>query len=204
MAATNPTEQLCRTAEKRKAPRKKTLLRGKLVHAEGAYSLDCTIRDVSASGVRISIPRGVMVPNRVFLIDMRTATAHECDVKWRLTSEIGLHVIRSAVLDGPVPAELAFLKGIWIASFAGFNPDGKRLGPTEEAERRQASDTAALAAAAAEAAITPEMIGAGIAAYAAWKPEQFAWIHSENDMVCAIFRAMRRAARPARNKPAGP
>lgn len=42
----------------------------------------------------------------------------------------------------------------------------------------------------AEIEITPEMIGAGIGAYQAWKPDDFAWQDTEAELVRRIFLAM--------------
>ena len=41
-----------------------------------------------------------------------------------------------------------------------------------------------------EVEITPEMIEAGVAAYAKWKPDDFAWTENEPALVRAVFLAM--------------
>ena len=38
--------------------------------------------------------------------------------------------------------------------------------------------------------ITPRMIEAGVAAYAAWKPDDFSWVETEPDLVARVFLAM--------------
>lgn len=38
--------------------------------------------------------------------------------------------------------------------------------------------------------ITPKMIEAGVAAYAAWKPDDFSWVETEPDLVARVFLAM--------------
>ena len=41
-----------------------------------------------------------------------------------------------------------------------------------------------------EIEIVPEMIKAGIEAYADWMPDDFSWLDTEGEMVAQVFRAM--------------
>ena len=41
-----------------------------------------------------------------------------------------------------------------------------------------------------EIEITPQMIEAGVAAYADWKPDDFAWLDTEGELVRRVFLAM--------------
>ena len=50
--------------ERRKSLRKNVLLTGKIIYGEGAHVLDCTIRDVSATGARITLARGGQIKSR--------------------------------------------------------------------------------------------------------------------------------------------
>ncbi|MCK9911301.1 hypothetical protein MXD81_19270, partial [Microbacteriaceae bacterium K1510] len=49
--------------EKRKIPRRRVLKEGKIVYADGLRVLDCTIRDMSASGARLLISSTVGLPD---------------------------------------------------------------------------------------------------------------------------------------------
>jgi hypothetical protein len=40
--------------------------------------------------------------------------------------------------------------------------------------------------------LTPEMIRAGMEAYRAWAPDDFAWQYTEEDLVRGVFSAMLR------------
>jgi len=42
----------------------------------------------------------------------------------------------------------------------------------------------------AEIEVTPEMIEAGVAAYEAWKPDDFAWQYTEENLVREIINAV--------------
>lgn len=107
---------------RRQAPRRRSFLRGKIVYGGGGYSVDCTIRDVSATGARISLPNGQGVPKKFFLLDMKNRVAHEVEVRWRAGVEIGVQSLRLFSLDADLPREFRFLQHLWSGSFAGFYP----------------------------------------------------------------------------------
>ena len=152
-------------AERRSSRRKKSFLRGKIIYDRGAHSCECTIRDVSDGGARVELPVGQIIPKKIFLVEMRGGIAYECEVRWRAPSSIGVLFLRSFPLGGPLPDEYRYLKQIW---------GGETLSAQIELPPE----------------ITPEMIGAGVAAYGAWKPASFAWIRTEQEMVRAVYAAM--------------
>ncbi len=121
---------------RRQAPRRRSFLRGKIVYDDGGHSVDCTIRDVSATGARVSLPDGQGVPKQFFLLDMKNRVAHEVEVRWRAGAEIGVQSLRSFSLDTELPREFRFLQRLWSGSFAGFYPDA---GPVPDAPSRTAS-----------------------------------------------------------------
>jgi hypothetical protein len=108
----------------RKSPRKKVLLRGKLV-CDGTQLIDCTISDISVSGAGIRLPKQQSVPKQVFLIIMRDAIAHEAEVRWQKRSNLGLLFHRSCLLDGQLPADMEFLKKLWERD--DFHIDGRGI-----------------------------------------------------------------------------
>src|SRR5947209_15347919 len=100
-------------ADRRKSPRSKTFLLGKVVSLRGVYLFDCDIRNISASGACIALSARPFVPKNVFLIIMKNGAAHEAEVKWRDLPQLGLEFLRSYALDGQVPDELGFLQQLW-------------------------------------------------------------------------------------------
>ena len=114
--------------ELRKAARKKVLLTGKIVWNEGAYILDCSILDVSATGARITLGQGKTVPEKVHLLDMTNRMAHEAIVVSQRDGGFGMKFLRSYKLaeigtlrhgrggepDIIVAPELKYLKRIWL------------------------------------------------------------------------------------------
>jgi hypothetical protein len=159
-------------ADRRASRRKKSLLAGKIVYESGARTCDCTIRDISETGARVEIPVGQILPKNLFLIEVRGGLAYDCEVKWRTPSAIGLQFLRVWPLAGELPEECRYLKQL-VAGNGAVQP-----APIVE--------------------ITSEMIGAGIAAYGAWKPEKFGWLHTEQEMVRSVYIAMQRAIRKER------
>jgi len=99
-------------ANRRRSPRRRALLSGKLVFGEGR-AIDCAIRDISETGAKIRLTRGEYVPTRVFLIVRRTATAYEARVSWSKGPDFGLLFVNSYNLEPKLPAELRYLLQIW-------------------------------------------------------------------------------------------
>ena len=61
-------------AERRPAPRSRVLLSGIVAYGDGAYSLDCTIRNLSKTGARVTTKQ-VQLPSDFFLINLKTRRA---------------------------------------------------------------------------------------------------------------------------------
>ena len=97
-------------AERRPKPRKRVLFGGRVTYSEGAKHFDCSIRDLSESGARISLKPGVPIPSSVYLIDTRNRTVHESRVVWNNGREAGLQFIKSFPLSGIDDPRLSYLK----------------------------------------------------------------------------------------------
>jgi hypothetical protein len=101
--------------KKRVAARQRVLFGGKIVHDDGAFSIDCTIRDLSASGAKITLGQRVSIPNEVWFIDLHGGVAYAAEVAWRRTPYAGLRFLRRVDLAS-APKELAYLVRLWKAS----------------------------------------------------------------------------------------
>jgi PilZ domain len=100
--------------EHRKAPRKKVLLTGKIIHGDGAHVLDCSIRDVSATGARVTLAPGRSMPANVYLLDMVNRTAYEATVVSERAGGFGLKFLKTLPLAQVNEPELRYLKRIWL------------------------------------------------------------------------------------------
>jgi hypothetical protein len=101
-------------ANRRKFPRHRALLAGRVAYGTTAFTLGCTIRDISEGGARIKLPAGQTVPNKVYLIDVRKGCAYEASVVWRRTPEVGLSFSKQHFLAEIEIPRLRFLRRIWI------------------------------------------------------------------------------------------
>jgi hypothetical protein len=100
-------------AERRAAPRKRALLTGHVAYGDGAFSLGCTIKDISATGARIAIPVSRTTPLSMMLIDVRDGIVFDAVLKWRTYNEIGLAFRNQYPLKGDLPNDLRFLRRLW-------------------------------------------------------------------------------------------
>lgn len=103
-------------ADRRPASRNRVLLAGILSYDNGGHSFRCSIRDLSATGARISLPPGFVVPRPVFLIEIRARIAHESQRIWSANKSAGLKFVRTVVLDRLDDPSLAYLKRLLDAA----------------------------------------------------------------------------------------
>jgi PilZ domain len=75
---------------KRGDPRQRVLKGGKIVFAGGSFSVDCTIRNLSATGARLQVPTTVAIPDKFVLLDAHAGTRREATVVWRKADQIGV------------------------------------------------------------------------------------------------------------------
>ena len=152
-----------RNANQRSAQRRKALLPAKLADRDGTHSLDCEIRNISDHGASIELAPDQILPNQLFLVEMRSATAYEVEVRWRKPGRAGLRFLHTISLRESAPEFVRHLKQLCETD----SP------PTP-----------------ATVKVTPDMTGAGVAAYAAWTHDNFPAAADERDMVRAVFLAM--------------
>lgn len=108
-----------RTPEVR-ATRSRTYLQGKLVYGDGilapddAFTLDCTIRDLSESGAKITLAKHQSLPDDLYLIVVKHAVAYKAKVVWQKFPVRGLTFTKRYDLAEALPAEVAFLRRLWV------------------------------------------------------------------------------------------
>jgi hypothetical protein len=100
--------------EQRKAPRKKVLLTGKIIYGEGTHVMDCTIRDLSATGARITLAQGRSIPEATYLLDMVNRIAYEAVVVSERAGGFGLKFKKTLRLADITAPDLRYLKRIWL------------------------------------------------------------------------------------------
>ncbi|MDR3507130.1 MAG: PilZ domain-containing protein [Caulobacteraceae bacterium] len=75
---------------RRREPRLRTLLTGKLVFGPHDMTADCTIRNLTAGGAKITTSLAAGLPPEFWLIVVRQNTAYRAAVAWRRGEELGL------------------------------------------------------------------------------------------------------------------
>ena len=94
--------------------RTRTYLSGKLAYGNGAFTLDCVVRDVSETGAKITLAKSQPLPSEVFLIIVKYGVAHLSNVRWSNYPARGLFFSQSHSLTASLPAELRFLRQLWL------------------------------------------------------------------------------------------
>ena len=111
--AGNDTRNLPPSSERRPQKRTRVLLGGRITYFDGAQCFDCIIRDLTAVGARISLPKNQPIPSVVYLISMRDRTAHEAKVAWNNGKEAGLSFKKSFSLSDIPDPKLSYLNQLW-------------------------------------------------------------------------------------------
>jgi hypothetical protein len=104
-----------RPKDGRSAKRNRVLMDGTVVYAQGARSIDCSIRDLSEAGARVRLSGPEPMPEQVMLIHMRTGTGYEATVAWARDRDLGLTFIAAHRLDENCPPTMAPLRRLWLA-----------------------------------------------------------------------------------------
>ena len=104
-----------KNAVQRSAERRRALLPAKVVDRDGKRTVDCEIRNLSDRGASIELAPDQIIPNQLFLIEMRSATAYEAEVRWRKPGRAGLSFLHTISLRESAPEILRHLKQLWQA-----------------------------------------------------------------------------------------
>lgn len=104
-------------AERRPRPRSRVLLSGLVVHGGGAYSFDCSIRNLSETGARL-VMKNPQFPSEFFLINVRDRVAYDCKIVWNKGGEVGVAFKAVIALTTVADSPLAYLKQLWLAKAA--------------------------------------------------------------------------------------
>ena len=101
--------------ERRPEVRQRVLLRGLIVYGTGAFTCDCTFRNLSASGARIKVPQLLEFPSRFHVINIRDGVAYDSRVIWNKGLEIGIKFEAGMSLVEDTSHLKRQLKRLWLA-----------------------------------------------------------------------------------------
>jgi len=102
--------------DRRRATRQRVILGGKLVHTKGAFSMNVTMRNMTAFGARLLLPDRSVAPDLFDLIDMKNGDVFQCRIIWREYPQVGVVFENRERLENPTTPRLAELKTLWLNS----------------------------------------------------------------------------------------
>lgn len=96
-----------------RSERRRRVLLGGVVSADGVQSFECAIRDITEEGARL-FARGAKFPAQFHLIHVRDRTAHRARVIWNRDSEVGVCFNDSFRLAEITDPALSYLAELWF------------------------------------------------------------------------------------------
>lgn len=105
------------TEQRRQTSRQRCLFSCRIVFGSEAFTLDCTIRDVSDAGARIRLPTSMSLPSS-FRVILRDGMCQEAETVWRRGQELGVRFLAPVDLHDPTDASVRLLRRLW-AEMAG-------------------------------------------------------------------------------------
>jgi hypothetical protein len=88
-------------SELRRETRLRTFLKGRIVFNNGNSSMDCLIRDISASGARLMLSQTATLPDGFDLIIPAKDRTHKATLRWRKADSVGVTFAEEVVRSGP-------------------------------------------------------------------------------------------------------
>ncbi len=95
------------TQERRKQPRMPTYLGGQITTDRKLIAIDCVVRNMSGTGVKLIVPNMTLVPDEFVLHITSRETAYRVRPRWRQLRALGVEVVPLAADTAPVPLAAA-------------------------------------------------------------------------------------------------
>lgn len=91
--------------EHRAAPRLRSLLKGQVIFNNKQSSVDCVVRDISATGARLAISHHHVLPDRFELYVPLKEKIFPVQVRWRADEDLGVMFVDGENAIPPAPAD---------------------------------------------------------------------------------------------------
>ena len=92
-------------SENRKEIRQKTFLKGRILFNKGASSMDCLVRDMSASGARLALTETSTLPESFELYIPQKERTYRAQMCWRRADSIGIAFVDEAAASAAPPPD---------------------------------------------------------------------------------------------------
>lgn len=99
--------------ERRRNPRHRALLAGKLANEDATETIDCVIRNLSDEGAMVETSTPHLIPNELHLVQIKEGIAWDAVVMWRRGNRIGLKLNARHDLRENTEKQLRALRAIW-------------------------------------------------------------------------------------------
>lgn len=99
--------------ERRRKPRHRALLAGKVANEDATETLDCVIRNLSDDGAMIETSSPHLVPAEMHLVQIKEGVAWDAEVVWRRGNRVGLKLRARHDLRETTERQLRALRAIW-------------------------------------------------------------------------------------------
>ncbi len=106
-------------SEARMAARRRMLKSGKIAYADRHVTIDCLVRDMSATGARVRVEGSVTAPDTFELLIPLDGLEANCQVVWRAGADIGIKFLaaprmvaakRTQAINALTPTKAATLR----------------------------------------------------------------------------------------------
>ena len=123
-------------SEHRKETRQRVFLKGRIIFNHGASSMDCLVRDLSASGARLALSETTTLPEVFDLYIPQKDRTYRSVLRWRREDGVGITFTETARRRSPHPARRRAAAGARPRRLAGGAPAPHQR--ARERERRPA------------------------------------------------------------------
>lgn len=92
------------SAEHRSETRQRVFLKGRIIFNNGASSMDCLVRELSASGARLALSESSTLPEMFDLYIPQKDRTYRSALRWRRAGSVGITFAQEAAKLAPVAA----------------------------------------------------------------------------------------------------
>jgi hypothetical protein len=97
-----------------RAPRRRTLYAGVLIHGPAGLTTDCALRDLSDDGARVRMAAVTVLTSPIILLAPSLNAAHEVQVVWQSGPDFGVRFVRNVDLQTPTSDIDKVARRIWL------------------------------------------------------------------------------------------
>lgn len=100
--------------DQRSSARRRVILGGIIINADGTQTWDCTVRNISDVGALIRLASDQAIPTHCLLVNLRDAVAHDVTVEWMRPPNFGLKFLESHKLENQSRPNLQLAQRLWM------------------------------------------------------------------------------------------